>query len=43
MPQAIPDFTRGKWILREPKDVVELPRIVAESDEKGAFGSSRKE
>lgn len=25
MPQAIPDFTRGKWMLREPKDVVELP------------------
>ena len=24
MPQAIPDFTEGKWILREPKDVVEF-------------------
>ena len=23
-PQAIPDFTSGKWLLREPKDVVEL-------------------
>ena len=23
-PQAIPDFTSGKWILREPRDVVEL-------------------
>lgn len=42
MPQAIPDFTRGKWLLREPKDVVELPRIVSEPDEKGLFGSSRK-
>ncbi len=25
MPQAIPDFTRGQWIRREPKDVVTLP------------------
>ncbi len=26
-PQAIPDFTNGKWILREPKDVLDdLPR-----------------
>ncbi|MBQ2945514.1 MAG: Gfo/Idh/MocA family oxidoreductase [Clostridia bacterium] len=25
MPQTIPDFTRGKWLLREPKDVMELP------------------
>lgn len=24
--QAIPDFTDGKWILREPKDVLELPK-----------------
>ena len=24
MPQAIPDFTEGKWILREPRDVVEF-------------------
>ena len=23
MPQAIPDFTSGKWILRKPKDVFE--------------------
>ena len=23
MPQAIPDFTNGKWILRKPKDVFE--------------------
>lgn len=22
MPQAIPDFTEGKWLLREPKDVL---------------------
>lgn len=27
MPQAIPDFTRGKWILREPKDVVDFPKL----------------
>ena len=25
LPQAIPDFTAGKWLLREPRDVVELP------------------
>lgn len=24
MPQAIPDFTEGKWLIREPRDVVEL-------------------
>ncbi len=23
-PQSIPDFTNGKWVIREPKDVVEL-------------------
>lgn len=25
-PVAFPDFTRGKWILRAPEDVVELPK-----------------
>ena len=25
MPQAIPDFTRGKWMYRPQKDVMELP------------------
>ena len=24
MPQAIPDFTNGKWVIREPKDVMPL-------------------
>jgi len=24
-PVAVPDFTRGKWLLRKPSDVVELP------------------
>ena len=24
MPRAIPDFTAGKWLIREPKDVMEL-------------------
>ena len=24
MPRAIPDFTAGKWVIREPKDVMEL-------------------
>ena len=42
MPQAIPDFTRGKWILRESKDVVELPRVEAKEDGVGDFGHSRK-
>ncbi len=26
MPQPIPDFTNGKWLIREPKDVVELKK-----------------
>lgn len=26
MPQAIPDFTNGKWVIREPKDVMELTK-----------------
>lgn len=42
-PQAIPDFTRGKWILRESKDVVELPNPNEKTTEnKNAFGYSRK-
>ena len=28
MPIDIPDFTGGKWILREPKDVAELILLV---------------
>ena len=24
MPQSVPDFTEGKWILRPSKDVTEL-------------------
>ena len=27
MPQAFPDFTGGDWVLREPKDVTELPKV----------------
>lgn len=43
MPQAIPDFTRGKWFLREPKDVLELPKIDEKTAEsKTEFGHSRK-
>ena len=26
-PQAVPDFTRGKWIKRESKDVTEFPIV----------------
>ena len=42
MPQAIPDFTRGQWIHRPIKDVVELPKV-ATADEacKNNFGRSR--
>ena len=43
MPQAIPDFTRGKWILREPKDVVPFPTVEKkETKNKNEFGTSRK-
>ncbi len=42
MPQPIPDFTRGKWMLRQPKDVVTLPKVEEENEEvKNAFGHSR--
>jgi hypothetical protein len=26
MPQAIPDFTNGKWLIREPRDVMNLKK-----------------
>jgi hypothetical protein len=43
MPQAIPDFTRGQWILREPKDVTEFPKIESKQENvKNKFGYSRK-
>jgi hypothetical protein len=43
MPQAIPDFTRGKWTIRKPKDVTELPCIEHTSGEiKNGLGYSRK-
>ena len=43
MPQSIPDFTRGKWMYRESKDVVELPKVeYKESTAKNQFGTSRK-
>lgn len=43
MPQAIPDFTRGKWMYRPQKDVVELPNpLKAKEESKTAFGYSRK-
>ncbi len=43
MPQAIPDFTRGQWHLREPKDVIDLPHVEPKKDEsKNEFGYSRK-
>jgi hypothetical protein len=43
MPQAIPDFTRGGWILREPRDVVKFPRVETKTEDvKNEFGYSRK-
>lgn len=43
MPQAIPDFTRGQWMLRKTKDVVELPVVEQKpEDNKNEFGYSRK-
>ena len=43
MPQAIPDFTRGKWMYRETKDVVELPKVEeVKDDSQNAFGYSRE-
>ncbi len=42
-PVSIPDFTRGKWMYREPKDVVPLPH--PEEEENTAtpkLGESRK-
>lgn len=43
MPQAIPDFTRGQWFLREPKDVVKFPNVSVQNQEsQNEFGYSRK-
>ena len=43
MPQAIPDFTRGGWFLRESKDVLALPKVESKPDgDKNEFGYSRK-
>ncbi len=43
MPQAIPDFTRGQWMYRPQKDVVELPIVEKKNEEsKTEFGYSRK-
>lgn len=43
MPQAIPDFTRGGWILRESKDVVHFPTVEQKTeDSQNEFGYSRK-
>ena len=33
MPQAIPDFTSGKWILRESKDVINLVKAPKAAEE----------
>lgn len=42
MPQAIPDFTRGQWVRREPKDVVKLPVIDGSDKRVPVFGMYRK-
>jgi hypothetical protein len=42
MPQPIPDFTRGKYLLREPRDVIELPKPECDECEgAGELGFSR--
>lgn len=42
MPQAVPDFTRGKWFLRKTKDVVEFPKVEEKTEDiKNEFGCSR--
>ena len=41
-PQPIPDFTRGAWMLRERRDVVEFPAPKHETGETvNEFGKSR--
>ncbi|MBE6656175.1 MAG: Gfo/Idh/MocA family oxidoreductase [Ruminococcaceae bacterium] len=41
-PQPVPDFTRGAWMLREPRDVVELPKPnAAKGEVVNSFGKSR--
>ena len=43
MPQAIPDFTRGQWMYRPQKDVVDFPKVEEVQEEsKTEFGYSRK-
>ena len=43
MPQAIPDFTRGQWMYRQPKDVVEFPKVETKPEvTQTEFGYSRK-
>ncbi|MBQ5926822.1 MAG: Gfo/Idh/MocA family oxidoreductase [Clostridia bacterium] len=42
-PQAIPDFTRGRWMRRPSKDVTELPVVKEEEvKEEKAFGHARR-
>lgn len=41
-PQPIPDFTRGKWMYREPLDVTEMPKVEQNNEEShNPFGHSR--
>ena len=40
--QAVPDFTRGKWMYREPLDVTSFPKVEENKEEKqNPFGHSR--
>ncbi len=41
-PVSIPDFTRGKWMLRPSKDVVELPKPELKESGAAVLGESRK-
>lgn len=41
MPQPVPDFTRGKWLYRPQKDVVDLPCPNDEGQTEPVLGASR--
>ena len=43
MPQAIPDFTRGAYLLREPRDVLEFPKVEDKPKEEPAENTESAE
>ena len=42
MPQAIPDFTRGDYLLREQKDVLPFPKVEDKPKEEPAENTESK-